>query len=70
MKIRTENKDRVLMENHFIEDDNMGVYGWYGLTYFEVEVDDTNISLSEEEFEKLFELMQEMKKEVDRLNRL
>lgn len=72
MKIRTENKDRVLMENHFISGDHkINVDGYYGLTNFEISTDNDSLWLcSKEEFNELFELMQEMKKEIDRLNRL
>jgi len=40
MKIEFENKDMPHKENMFIVDDVVGVYGWYGLNYFEISVED------------------------------
>ena len=36
MNIEFENKDSVLTENCFVTQENCGVYGWYGLSYFEI----------------------------------
>ena len=70
MEKKFENKDRVLMENAFFTQDNIGVYGWYGLDYFEIENKTDFINLNRNEFLTLYNLVVEMKKEIDRLENL
>ena len=63
MKVQFENKDRVLMENCFIDKNNVGVYGWYGLTYFEVAINGSTL----QDLYDLKECIDTMIKEVERL---
>lgn len=71
MEKKFENKDRVLMENAFFTEGNIGVYGWYGLDYFEVgDGNEEFMSLNRNEFLTLYNLVTEMKKEIDRLENL
>lgn len=65
-----ENKDKVLMENAYFRDKNIDVCGFYGLSNFEIYFGDDGFYLDREEFFALYDLMSEMKKEIDRLENL
>jgi len=65
-----ENKDKVLMENAYFRDNNMDVCGFYGLSNFEICYGDDCFFLDRDEFFTLYNLMSEMKKEIDRLENL
>jgi len=64
------NKDKVLMENAHFKDGNLDVYGFYGLTDFEIFYEDDCFYLNKDDFLTLYNLMSEMKKEIDRLENL
>ncbi len=64
MCIEFENKDSALTENCFIVQKNCGVYGWYGLTYFEVAMDGSTL----QDLYDLKDCIDAMIKEVERLN--
>ena len=51
------------MENCFIDKNNVGVYGWYGLTYFEVAMNGSTL----QDLYDLKECVDTMIKEVERL---
>ena len=72
MKKIFENKDKVLMENAYFEDEDifLDVCGFYGLSNFEIHHGDNCLYLDKDEFLILYNLMSEMKKEVDRLEKL
>ncbi len=65
-----ENKDRVLMENAYFRNENIDVCGFYGLSNFEIYHNDNFLYLNRKEFLTLYNLMTEMKKEIDRLENL
>lgn len=65
MNTHFENKDLVLMENCFITHNKCGVYGWYGLTYFEVAMDGSTL----QDLYDLKNCIDGMIKEVERLNK-
>lgn len=65
--IKIENKDRVLMENCFVDKNDVGVYGWYGLTYFEIGVPN---SMKEKDIYDLRDCLNDMIKEIERLNKI
>ncbi len=67
MKIQFENKDSVLMENCFIDKNKIGVYGWYGLTYFEIGLPTT---LGKKDIYDLRDCLNDMIKEIERLNKI
>lgn len=69
---KIENENKPLMENCFIEDNDFYVHAWYGLNYFEMgtDLDEQLPPINRREFLKLYELMTEMKKEIDRLENL
>ena len=60
-----ENKDLVLAENCFITHKNCGVYGWYGLTYFEIGMDGSTL----QDLYDLKDCIDAMIKEVERLKK-
>lgn len=70
MKVEIENKDKVLMENAYFENEegSLGICGLYGLTY--LEIFQKSHALNKEEFLELYELMTAIKKEIDRLDNL
>lgn len=65
MKTHYEDKDLVLRENCFITHSNCGVYGWYGLTYFEVAMNGSKL----QDLYDLKDCIDAMIKEVERLNK-
>jgi hypothetical protein len=73
MERNIENKDKVLMENAYFNEYPFYVHGHYGLSYFDI-VDERGGDgvtwISKSEFLKLYDLMTEMKKEIDRLDNL
>ena len=73
MKIEVVNKDCVVMEDYFVETENVSVNGWYGLTYFEL-CDETNNSTANTMYilnrEKFFELKACIDKMAEEINRL
>lgn len=66
MNIQFENKDSVLKENCFITGENCGIYGWYGLSYFEVILNGTTL----QDLYELKECVETMIEEVERLNKI
>lgn len=64
------NKDKVLMENAHFKDGDIDVYGFYGLTDFEIFYEEDCLSLDKDKFLTLYNLMSEMKKEIDRLEKI
>lgn len=68
MIIRVENENNVGSENVFIDTNNIGVYGWYGLSHFEIGHQGDNLSLNETEFNELYLAVVEMKKKIDKLH--
>lgn len=73
MKKNIENKDKVLMENAYFTESPFYVHGHYGLSYFDI-VDERGGDgvtwINRREFLALYDLMTEMKKEIDRLENL
>ena len=65
MKTHYENKDLVLKENCFITHNNCAIYGWYGLTYFEVEMNGSKL----QDLYDLKDCINAMIKEIERLNK-
>lgn len=68
-----ENEDKVLMENASFIGDNFAVHGYYGLDFFNIvdnRIDECITCDNKEEFLELYNLMTEMKKEIDRLENL
>lgn len=76
MEIRIENKDRILSENCFIKTDNVSVNSWYGLTYFEICDETSNLAsdcisvLNRESFFELKACIDKMAEEINRLENL
>lgn len=71
MTIKVENENNIGSENVFVHGNNVGVYGWYGLSYFEIgQRNGDTLNLNETEFNELYIAMQEMKKRVDKLHNL
>lgn len=64
------NKDKVLMENAHFKDGDLDVYGFYGLIDFEIFYKEDVLYLDKDEFLALYNLMSEMKKEIDRLEKI
>ena len=73
MEKHIENKDKVAMENAYFNEYPFYVHGHYGLSYFDI-VDERGGEgvtwISRREFLALYDLMTEMKKEIDRLDNL
>lgn len=67
MNIEFENKDKPLKENYFVSTEKVGVDGWYGLSRFEIRIDDLNW-LNREELYELKECIDAMIKEIKRLD--
>ena len=67
MEIEFENKDKPLMENCFISTEKLSVYGWYGLSRFEVNFDLN--WFNREELYELKECLDTMIKEIERLDK-
>ena len=73
MKRIIESEDKILMENASFIGDNFAVHGYYGLDFFNIVDNKTNGYITcdgKEEFLKLYDLMTEMKKELDKLESL
>ena len=72
MERRIENKDKILLENAYFQKDGFLVCGFYGLTDFEIYGGGEEFMYvpSQEKFFALYDLMTEMKKEIDRLKNL
>lgn len=70
MKKTVENEGRVCEENVFISDDHGNtVDGWYGLEYFEIHAREQFMAISSsEQFLRIYELMTEMKKSIEKLH--
>lgn len=66
MNIQFENKDLVLKENCFITNDKCAIYGWYGLSYFEVTFNGSTL----QDLYDLKECVDAMVKEVERLDKI
>ena len=66
MNIQFENKDLVLKENCFITNKQCGIYGWYGLSYFEFAMNGSTL----QDLYDLKECVDAMVKEVERLNKI
>lgn len=64
MNVQFENKDLVLKENCFITNNECGVYGWYGLSYFEVAMRGSKL----QDLYDLKDCIDAMIEEVKRLN--
>lgn len=64
VKINVENKDMILKENMFIQKNNVEVNGWYGLTYFELEL---NEPLRRQDLYDLRDCLNAMIAEIERL---
>lgn len=68
MEIKVENEEYRLYKNCFITDEDLYLGGWYGLTYFELHQRypgcdySTSITLDEKSFNRLYDMMTEMKK--------
>jgi hypothetical protein len=73
MEKHIENKDKVLMENATFEEYPFYIHGHDGLSYFDIadERGGEGVTwISRREFLALYDLMTEMKKEIDRLDNL
>ena len=70
MEIKFENKDKVCMENCDIIKNRIGVYGFYGLTCFEIGLDDGYNSLSLLDKKDLYDLKECIDKMIEEIERL
>jgi hypothetical protein len=64
VKINVENQNMILKENMFIQKNNVEVNGWYGLTYFELEL---NEPLRRQDLYDLRDCLNTMLAEIERL---
>lgn len=73
MERNIENKDKALMKNASFAEYPFYVHGHYGLSWFDI-VDERGGDgvtwINKTEFLRLYNLMTEMKKEIDRLENL
>lgn len=69
MKIRIENADTPLMKNCYIDTEIFSISGFYGLSDIEIQHivngDSSRLWLSREEFNELYDMMTEMKKQME-----
>lgn len=74
MKRVIENEDKILMEKASFIGDNFAIHGYYGLNFFNIVDNRTDDCIicgnNKEDFLELYNLMTEMKKEIDRLENL
>ena len=63
MKVVIENENKCLSENCYITENNVGVYGWYGLEHFEIKFD----GWSKNDLYDLKKCIDEMVKEIEKL---
>lgn len=76
MEIKFENKDKVCMENCDIIKNHVAVYGFYGLTYFEIGHDNgddfyNGLSLlNKTDLYDLKECIDKMIEEIERLEKI
>ena len=73
MEKNIENKDKVLMENADFNEYPFYVHGQYGLSYFDIGDErggDGVTWINRKEFLALYDLITEIKKEIDRLENL
>lgn len=65
--VKIEDKDTPLIRNIFIENDNIGIYSWYGESYIEIGIDNHGVgaNLNKEKFLELYEMMTVLKKYID-----
>ncbi len=67
MKVKLENENTSAMKNCFITDKEIGLYGFYGLTYFELEVfNEEIITLSKEQLYALKACIDRMIAEIEK----
>lgn len=72
MEIRIENADTPLMKNCYIDTENFSISGFYGLSDIEIKQissedynDCSRLWLSRKEFNELYDMMTEMKKQME-----
>lgn len=72
MEIRVENADTSQMKNCYIDTENFSMSGFYGLSDIEIKqnsfesyYDCRRLWLSREEFNELYDMMTEMKKQME-----
>lgn len=69
MKIRIENADTPQMKNCYIDTEDFLISGFYGLSDIEIKHtvngDSNRLWLSQKEFNELYSMMTEMKKQME-----
>lgn len=69
MEIRVENADTPQIKNCYIDTGNFSMSGFYGLSDIEIQHtvngDSSRLWLSREEFNELYDMMTEMKKQME-----
>lgn len=72
MEIRVENADTPQLKNCYIDTENFSMSGFYGLSDIEIKQNDfvsyydcRRLWLSREEFNELYDMMTEMKKQME-----
>lgn len=72
MEIRVENADTPQLKNCYIDTENFSMSGFYGLSDIEIKqnnfvsyYDCCRLWLSREEFNELYDMMTEMKKQME-----
>lgn len=72
MEIRVENADTPQLKNCYIDTENFSMSGFYGLSDIEIKqnnfvsyYDCRRLWLSREEFNELYDMMTEMKKQME-----
>ena len=65
MKIKLENENTPAMKNCFITDGEIGLYGFYGLTYFELGISNEGVTLSKEQLYALKSCIDRMIAEIE-----
>ena len=66
MKIKLENENTPVMKNCFITDGEIGLYGFYGLTYFELVISNEGVTLSKEQLYALKACIDRMIAEIEK----
>lgn len=66
MKVKLENENAPAMKNCFITDGEIGLYGFYGLTYFELGISNENVTLSKDQLYALKACVDRMITEIEK----